>query len=77
VEVRESGDGVEIQPWPEERRRGGLIKTWGDHRVAMAFSLIGLKVPGIVIDDADCVAKTFADFWDVMDGLRAGAAHGS
>lgn len=67
---------MEIQPWPEAERRGGRIKTYGDHRVAMAFSLIGLKVKGIVIDDADCVSKTFADFWDVMDHLRAGV-HGA
>jgi 3-phosphoshikimate 1-carboxyvinyltransferase len=76
VGVREFEDGVEIQPWPAAERRGGRIRTFGDHRVAMAFSLIGLRVPGIVIDDADCVAKTFAAFWDVMERLRAGG-HGA
>ena len=77
VDVVEAPDGVEIRPWPAGRRRGGLIKTFGDHRVAMAFSLLGLKVPGIVIDDADCVGKTFGDFWDVMDGLRRAQGDGA
>jgi 3-phosphoshikimate 1-carboxyvinyltransferase len=77
VDVAEEPDGVEIRPWPAARRRGGVIKTFGDHRVAMAFSLLGLKVPGIVIDDADCVGKTFGDFWDVMDGLRRAQGDGA
>jgi 3-phosphoshikimate 1-carboxyvinyltransferase len=77
VAVREFEDGVEIQPWPAAARRGAVLKTFGDHRVAMAFSLIGLAVPGVVIDDPDCVAKTFPDFWAVLDSLRKGGAHGS
>jgi 3-phosphoshikimate 1-carboxyvinyltransferase len=77
VEVEEQADGVEIMPWPEAERRGGLIRTFGDHRVAMAFSLLGLRVPGIVIDDADCVGKTFGGFWDAMDRLRKAQADGA
>ena len=77
VDVKEQPDGVEIQPWPLDLRRGGSIRTFGDHRVAMAFSLMGLKVPGIVVDDADCVAKTFGDFWDGMDSLRIAQGHGA
>jgi 3-phosphoshikimate 1-carboxyvinyltransferase len=73
----EQADGVEIKPWPAAARRGGRIKTFGDHRVAMAFSLLGLRVPGIVIDDADCVGKTFGGFWDAMDGLRKAQADGA
>jgi len=76
VDVSELPDGVEIRPWPKERRRGGLIKTYGDHRVAMAFSLIGLAVPGIVIDEPACVSKTFGDYWEVLESLRGGA-HGA
>ncbi len=44
----------------------GIIKTYHDHRIAMACALIGLKVPGIVIDDASCVSKTFPDFFKVF-----------
>jgi 3-phosphoshikimate 1-carboxyvinyltransferase len=63
IQVEEREDGVSIHPGMP---RPAVIKTFGDHRVAMAFSLIGLKVPGVVIDDADCVKKTFADYWDVL-----------
>ena len=44
----------------------GIIKTYQDHRIAMACALIGFKVPGIVIDDASCVSKTFPDFFKVF-----------
>ncbi len=44
----------------------GLIETYQDHRIAMACSLIGLKVPGIVIDDASCVNKTFPGFFKTL-----------
>ncbi len=69
AEVEERPDGVTIQPGPLQ---GGVIETFGDHRVAMAFSLVGLKVPGISIDDPDCVSKTFKDYWSVLEGLQAG-----
>jgi 3-phosphoshikimate 1-carboxyvinyltransferase len=67
IQVDEAKDGVSIHPG---RPKGAVIKTFGDHRVAMAFSLVGLKVPGVVIDDADCVKKTFADYWDVLAAAR-------
>ena len=66
VPVVEHRDGLEISPYsitPAE------IDTYSDHRVAMAFSLIGLKVPGIRIKDPDCVSKTFPDYFDVLQGL--------
>ncbi len=44
----------------------GIIRTYQDHRIAMACALIGLKVPGIVIDDASCASKTFPDFFKVF-----------
>lgn len=46
-----------------------LIRTCSDHRMAMAFALAGLRVPGIVVDDADCVTKSNPGFWAQFDGL--------
>jgi len=40
-----------------------VINTYQDHRMAMSFAVAGLRLPGIVIDDPGCVAKTFPDFW--------------
>jgi len=45
------------------------IDTYGDHRMAMSFALVGLKVPGIIIRDEKCVEKSFPDFWNVFQGL--------
>ena len=67
VPVVEHQDGVEISPaqiTPAE------IETYKDHRVAMGFSLIGLKVPGIWIKDPGCVSKTFPTFFKVLETLQ-------
>ena len=66
VHVVEHLDGVEILP---ARITPAEVDTYGDHRVAMSFSLIGLKVPGIRIKNPDCVSKTFPNFFDVLAAL--------
>ncbi len=66
VFVVEHQDGLEISPSPITP---AAIDTYSDHRVAMAFSLIGLKVPGIRINDPDCVSKTFPDYFKVLNEL--------
>jgi 3-phosphoshikimate 1-carboxyvinyltransferase len=42
------------------------INSYGDHRIAMAFSIIGAAQGGIVIEGAECVAKTFPEYWKVF-----------
>jgi len=39
----------------------------------MSFAVAGLKAPGTVINDPDCVAKSFPEFWDYFAKLRAGS----
>ena len=68
VSVVEHRDGVEIMPAPIVPV---AIDTYRDHRVAMAFSLIGLRVPGIQICDPGCVSKTFPHFFRVLRRLYA------
>lgn len=41
-----------------------IIKTYNDHRIAMAFAIASLKLPNIKIDNRDCVSKSFPMFWD-------------
>ncbi|MBU0757838.1 MAG: 3-phosphoshikimate 1-carboxyvinyltransferase [Nanoarchaeota archaeon] len=48
---------------------GAKIETFNDHRIAMAFSLVGLKVPGIIIRNPDCVNKSFPGFWDKLSEI--------
>ena len=66
VDVVEHRDGVEIYP---SKIKPAKIDTYDDHRVAMSFSLIGLKVPGIRIKNPECVSKTFPSFLDVLANL--------
>lgn len=66
-EVQEFPDGLRISPRPV---RPATIETYEDHRVAMAFSLVGLRVPGIRIANPGCTAKTFPDFWQRLTLLR-------
>ena len=46
-----------------------LIDTFADHRIAMSFALAGLKIPGIRIENPDCVAKTYPAYWDALASL--------
>ena len=68
VPVVEHRDGLEISPAPITP---AAIDTYEDHRMAMAFSLIGLKVPGIRINNPECVAKTFPRYFEVLAELCA------
>jgi 3-phosphoshikimate 1-carboxyvinyltransferase len=45
---------------------GDRVQTFDDLRLAMAFALAGLRVPGIVIENPGCVAKSFPEFFDVL-----------
>src|SRR5215210_1696951 len=47
-----------------------VVETYGDHRIAMAFAVTGLVVPGIGIRDPGCVTKTFPDFFERLEDLR-------
>jgi 3-phosphoshikimate 1-carboxyvinyltransferase len=58
--VEEQPDGLRIMPG---KLRGARIETYNDHRMAMSMALVGLAVPGIVILDPDCTAKTYPDFF--------------
>ncbi|HEX7167260.1 MAG TPA: 3-phosphoshikimate 1-carboxyvinyltransferase [Acidimicrobiales bacterium] len=69
VTVDEHDDGWTIHP---SAPTGGLVETYDDHRMAMAFALVGLRVPGVEIADASCVGKTFPGFWETLSRLRPG-----
>jgi 3-phosphoshikimate 1-carboxyvinyltransferase len=64
--ARTGPDWLEIEPGP---LRGAAIDTYDDHRMAMAFALAGLRVPGVVIRDPGCVAKTWPDFFAALARL--------
>ena len=68
AEVLEEECGLWIQP-RADRYRGVRIKTYGDHRMGMAFAIAGLKIEGMKIEDAGCVAKTFPGYFDEFKKL--------
>jgi 3-phosphoshikimate 1-carboxyvinyltransferase len=65
--VGEFADGLTITPAP---LRGTLVQTYNDHRMAMSLALIGLRVPGVVIHNPACVAKTYPRYFHDLDLLR-------
>jgi len=67
VTVEEHRDGISVEP---SVPRPAAVDTYEDHRVAMSFALVGLKVPGISINDPGCVSKTFPTYFEVWDQLR-------
>jgi 3-phosphoshikimate 1-carboxyvinyltransferase len=68
VAVDEYEDGMTI--YPCDVIQPASIQTYNDHRMAMAFSLIGLRVPGITIENPGCVSKTFPNFFEVLSSLH-------
>jgi 3-phosphoshikimate 1-carboxyvinyltransferase len=67
--VEEGEDYLVVHPLVELPVGPIEIDTYGDHRMAMAFALAGLRVPGVTIRDPGCVAKTFPDFFEAIDKL--------
>jgi 3-phosphoshikimate 1-carboxyvinyltransferase len=65
VSVSESDLVVE----PPEQVRPARIATYDDHRIAMSFAVAGLAAPGIVIENPDCVGKTFPNFFESLEQL--------
>ncbi len=49
--------------------KASVIDAKGDHRIAMAFSILGSVVSGTIIDGAECVSKTFPEFWNVLKSM--------
>jgi 3-phosphoshikimate 1-carboxyvinyltransferase len=69
VLVSQGDDFLEIKP--RGAIRPAQIATYDDHRVAMAFSLAGLRQDGIELEDPECVRKSFPSFWEELARFRA------
>jgi len=66
AKVVEEGDMLTIHPREPEELHGAEIETYNDHRMAMCFAVLGLKVPGIKIKNPACVKKTFPNFFQKL-----------
>jgi 3-phosphoshikimate 1-carboxyvinyltransferase len=69
--VAEHTDGLSIEPRP---MKGTVFETYDDHLMAHAAAVLGLAVPGIILSDVACTAKTLPDFpalWSTMMGANS------
>lgn len=66
IQVEETEDAITIHPGEIQP---ATIETYDDHRMAMSFALVGLKVPGILIADPGCTKKTYPRFFDDLERL--------
>jgi 3-phosphoshikimate 1-carboxyvinyltransferase len=66
--IVELEDGLDITP---TRLHGAQLDPRSDHRLAMSFALIGLRVPGIRIANPGCVKKSFPRYWDELEKLTS------
>ena len=65
----EEDDGLRIEPTPTSTYHGAPLLVHDDHRLAMAWSLLGLVVPGVSVDDPSVVAKSWPEWWNVRTAL--------
>ncbi|PWI57623.1 3-phosphoshikimate 1-carboxyvinyltransferase [Sulfoacidibacillus thermotolerans] len=73
VTVTEFDDGLEIEPC-DQLQEGVTVQTYDDHRMAMAFSILGLRVPGTRIENPACTAKTYPEFFQHLEETIRGGA---
>jgi 3-phosphoshikimate 1-carboxyvinyltransferase len=66
AKVVEEGDTLTVYP---SKLHGAEVETYNDHRLAMCFAILGLKVPGIKIRNPACVKKTFPNFFQKLAEL--------
>lgn len=66
ISAADFADGIVVEPGMP---RATNFATHHDHRLAMAFGLLGLVVDGVLIDDPDVVSKSWPDYWTMLDGL--------
>jgi 3-phosphoshikimate 1-carboxyvinyltransferase len=67
ITSQEEADGFVVHPGTPSP---ATVETYDDHRMAMSFALLGLRAEGIRIAGPGCVAKTFPNFFDVIEALR-------
>jgi 3-phosphoshikimate 1-carboxyvinyltransferase len=65
-DATETATGLRVRP---RALRGGLVRTYGDHRMAMFGAILGLAVPGVELEDVSVTAKTFPRFPQIWRSL--------
>ena len=71
--IEQTGDGLKVTPRP---LHGGLFHTYDDHRMAMAAAVLGLRVPGVVIENVETTGKTLPQFTELWNRMLDGDGDG-
>lgn len=66
VKIEEERDKLTITG---SNPKGSVIDSYDDHRIAMAFGILGTVAGETVINNAECVSKTFPQFWDILKSI--------
>lgn len=74
AQVRQGSDWLEIHPISTPRP--ATLPTFNDHRIAMAFAVLALRIGGAAIADPRCVAKSYPGFWRDLRSLSPGSLSG-
>jgi 3-phosphoshikimate 1-carboxyvinyltransferase len=69
ISATEDDDGFTIRPGSPKPT---TFETYDDHRMAMSLSLLGLRAPGMAIQDPGCVGKTYPEFFTDLGRLESG-----
>jgi 3-phosphoshikimate 1-carboxyvinyltransferase len=72
-DVTETEDGLVIRP---RKLHGGTFGTYDDHRLATAAAVLGLRVPGVIVENVGTTAKTLPGFTDLWTGMLGAAREG-
>jgi 3-phosphoshikimate 1-carboxyvinyltransferase len=73
ADIRVGEDFLEIHPAP---LHGAELDPHDDHRLAMSFALLGLRVPGIAVRNPSCVRKSFPQYWEMLSSLTSVSMRG-
>lgn len=66
VRVESGPDWLKIHP---SEPHGAAVQSHNDHRIAMAFAVLGLRAAGVSIEGAECVSKSFPEFFDYLEKI--------
>jgi 3-phosphoshikimate 1-carboxyvinyltransferase len=70
IDATEQTDGIVVRPGYSG---GAALDTHHDHRLAMAFAVLGLRIAGVRVHDPDVVSKSWPDFWMALEAVRGAA----
>lgn len=75
AKVTEYSDGLSIEAPKQFVKDEVLIRTYDDHRIAMAFAILAKRIPNIHLEDPNCVVKTYPNFFEDLESLCTSARH--